>query len=251
MHSIRFQNGLSSTSFGSFAEYEEFCEKALANKKKDIAHRKRNLKCPHPRYFTLLQPFFERAYCSCSATSLLRCSRCKLRGYCSLDHQKLDCLVHKKFCFPPACEIPTLNKDLLTKDPAALEDRQKDARYLVNDFFNALDEDGYPTSDSTCEVFGATFHLNPPKTFGYVGRIAPVGTVVYNAWSFIKKNSEYDLRSEIVDALLAGLLPSYFKHKVMIHGTGKCCYCDELIMREFKGIEWDQRAHLRLAGKKH
>lgn len=45
---------------------------------------------------------------------LVRCSRCKIRKYCNVIHQKSDWFIHKKFCRPP---LPEENYDTMIIRP--------------------------------------------------------------------------------------------------------------------------------------
>lgn len=206
---------------------------------------------------------------------LFICSKCKIRQYCSRDHQKADWRQHKKFCRAPFIDSPGLETYPLTcDDTIPYSVRAQKALELAESLVKAFRQDYYPPKEDEL-VVGIKKQSLPDNTL-YIGVDTPVGILMYSAWVYLFKGYvEFDpdshadegdedyaqeiqkrinlFKKEIAQALLAGELPQWFKassekyRDLFLNRLGqRDVYTEELRLRDYKGIKWDTVKHAGL-----
>lgn len=182
---------------------------------------------------------------------VFKCGRCQRRYYCSKEHQVADWKEHKKHC-KVFVDVPILPEDQRTHEPISEAERWQKALEYAEEFIQAFRVDSFCTNADTDGVFGWIFQEQGPNTIIVDGNF-PIGQLMRSAWNYIIKRSDYDLdewKNMIVNALIKGEMVTFFKEK-SYELKDTCSYNRELYMREYKGIIWNQRAHLMLAGERY
>ncbi|KAI3639745.1 hypothetical protein MIR68_002439 [Amoeboaphelidium protococcarum] len=131
------------------------------------------------------------------------------------------------------------------------------AQMILTKFFEALQDDVYPTEDSE-SVFGIEMDQSGAQSFNVAEW--KTGHLMYGAWQTLWKNGMIDM-SNMTAAMQRGELPKFFEKTARDLNTKyeEACrvghgdmymtaYVQELVKRDFRGIVWD---HVVLNNLKH